>query len=166
MSFLARTTTTNLAMCKIGADGKVAVFNSAGSTHVILDVVGYFSTTARGRFVPLAPGHLLDTRPDGMSPVGPGSQTGVMVRGRGGVPATGVAAVVLNVTAGAPTASTGITVFPTGTTRPGAVSISARAGVDTSGLVVVRLGGGGGVYVHNSAGSTNLVVDVVGYFTA
>ncbi len=32
----------NLVVAKVGADGKVAVYNHSGSTHVVVDVVGWF----------------------------------------------------------------------------------------------------------------------------
>jgi hypothetical protein len=28
---------------KVGADGEIAVFNSAGTTNVIIDIVGWYS---------------------------------------------------------------------------------------------------------------------------
>jgi hypothetical protein len=166
MSFGAKRTTTNLVFAKIGADGKIAVYNSAGATHVFVDVVGWFAATARGRFTPLAPGRLLDTRPDTVAPAGPASVTRVLVRGRGGVPSAGASTVLLNVTAKAPTAATNLTVYPSGTTKPALVNIVARAGVDTTGTVLCRLGTDGKVVVVNSAGTTDLVVDVVGWFTS
>ena len=49
----------NLVVVKLGAGGKVAMFNSAGSTHVIYDVAGWYSTCRAGndgRFVPLDAG--------------------------------------------------------------------------------------------------------------
>jgi hypothetical protein len=33
----------NLAVVKLGADGKLAVYNHAGSTGVIIDVLGYYN---------------------------------------------------------------------------------------------------------------------------
>lgn len=166
MSFSATTTTTNLVFAKIGADGKIGIFNSAGSSHVVVDVVGWYTTAARGRFTPLAPGRLLDTRPDAVAPLGPGSATAIVARGTAGVPATGVSAVLLNVTVKAPTSATTITVYPSGTARPSVSNIIARAGVNTSGSVLCRLGADGKVVAFNSAGTTDLVVDVVGWFTS
>ena len=34
----------NLVVVKLGAGGKVSMFNSAGNTHVIYDVAGWYST--------------------------------------------------------------------------------------------------------------------------
>jgi hypothetical protein len=82
------------------------VFNAVGSVHVLVDVVGWFPI---GRtFMPVSPARLLDTRAgsgtiDGVSagsgPVGAGSTTVVQIAGRAGVPMSGVAGVVLSVTA-------------------------------------------------------------------
>jgi hypothetical protein len=44
LNFLAGQTVPNLVIAKVGADGKVAVYNDAGSAHVVLDVVGWYST--------------------------------------------------------------------------------------------------------------------------
>jgi hypothetical protein len=166
MTFAATTTTTSLVFAKIGADGKVGVYNGAGASHVVLDVVGWFSTTARGRFTPLAPGRLLDTTPDAVPALGPGSSTAIVVRGKGGVPASGVSAVLLNVTAKAPSSGTNLVVYPSGTSRPASSSMTARALVNTSSAVLTRVGADGKVVLFNSAGSTDVVVDVVGWFTA
>jgi hypothetical protein len=35
-------------VAKLGPDGAVAIFNSAGSTHVVVDVVGYFAADTTG----------------------------------------------------------------------------------------------------------------------
>ena len=48
-------------LAKVGANGQVSIFNSHGNTHLIADVVGYFSATGSA-FVPTAPRRLLDTR--------------------------------------------------------------------------------------------------------
>jgi hypothetical protein len=62
----------------------------------------------RGPYRPLDPARILDTR-DGtggiLGPIGPGTSVDVQVTGRGGVPASGVSAVAVNVTATQPTAS-------------------------------------------------------------
>ncbi len=41
-NFVAGQTVPNLVVAKVGADGKVAVYNNTGSTHVVLDVVGWY----------------------------------------------------------------------------------------------------------------------------
>lgn len=54
--------TANIAVVPVGPDGLVCVRVSA-AMHLVVDLVGTFSTTADGRFVPVSPQRLLDTRP-------------------------------------------------------------------------------------------------------
>ncbi|MCU1367381.1 MAG: hypothetical protein JWN39_3020, partial [Ilumatobacteraceae bacterium] len=68
------------------------------------------------QFVPIAPFRLLDTR-QGTKPAA-GSTTTVLVLGVNGIPASGVTAVVLNVTATEATAPGFVSVFPTGQPQP------------------------------------------------
>ncbi|HEU0131786.1 MAG TPA: MBG domain-containing protein [Mycobacteriales bacterium] len=169
----AGVTAPNLVLARLGAGGAVSVFNAAGSTGLVADVVGWFP--AGGSYVPLQPARLLDTRPgratvDGVA-TGEGAVGGdvpyaLPVTGRGGVPASGAAAVVLNLTAVAPSATTVVTAWPFGTTRPLASNLNPPAGVTTPGLVVVRVGDGGRIALHNDAGLAHLVADVVGWFPA
>jgi hypothetical protein len=81
------------------------------------------------------------------------------------VPATGVSAVVLNVTATNATASSYLTVFPTGTTRPTASNLNFLAGQTVPNRVVVKLGTLGKVTIYNLTGNTDAVADVGGWFT-
>jgi hypothetical protein len=43
LNFLAGQVTSNLVVVKVGADGKIGIFNAAGTTDVIVDVVGWYS---------------------------------------------------------------------------------------------------------------------------
>jgi uncharacterized protein YkwD len=164
-------TTPNLVVAQVGAGGSVSIHNGAGSVHVVADVVGWFP--AGGAYTPVLPARLLDTRPgratvDGLSAgegvVGAGQTRDLVVTGRGGVPATGVSAVILNVTAVAPTATSFVTVWPAGAARPNASNLNPVRGVTAPNLVIVRVGADGKVTLYNSAGSTHFVADVVGWF--
>ena len=86
------------------------------------------------------------------------------VTGVGGVPAAGVSAVVLNVTATEPSATTFVTVFPSGAARPMASNLNVERGQTVPNLVVAKVGGDGRVAIFNHQGSTHVVADVVGYF--
>jgi hypothetical protein len=70
----------------------------------------------------------------------------------------------LNVTAVGPTASSYLTVWPTGVTQPLASNLNFVAGETVANLVVVPLGSSGQVSIFNGSGSTNVVVDVAGWF--
>ncbi|WP_088984182.1 hypothetical protein [Micromonospora echinospora] len=120
-----------------------------------------------GDYVPVS-AVLLDTR-SGVGGVtgtrGAGSTTAVTALGVGGVPASNVSALMVEITAIGPTASTALTVFPDGATRPVGASLNVSAGQTLSNSAVVQVGTNGKLAVHNSAGSTHVKLDVQGYFT-
>jgi len=161
-------TVPNLVIVKVGADGKFRLYNRAGFTHVIVDVVGWYSNGVMGnrvgtRYSPLLPSRILDTRTTHSS-VGPHSTIDVQATGRGGVPATGVSAVVINLTATEPTSGSYLTAFPTGTAVPLASNLNFGPGQTIPNLVVVKLGTGGMFSVYNAQGNTHVIADVVGWY--
>jgi len=171
LNFTPGKTVPNLVVVKLGNGGSVDLFNSAGSTHVIYDVAGYFSDTLSGtdgHFQPLEPTRILDTR-DGTGGssvrLGPGASLDLQVTGRGGVPATGAEAVVMNVAVTNTTATSYLTVHPTGEPRPLAANLNWTAGDTVSNRVIAKLGNAGRVTLYNNAGDTDLVVDTNGWFT-
>ena len=118
------------------------------------------------RYVGLSPSRLLDTR-SGIGATGPvaaGGTVALQVLGRGGVPSSGVSAVVLNVTVTEPTASGYITAFPDGTPRPTASNLNFTQGQTIPNLVIVPVGTDGKVSLYNFGGSTQLLADVAGYY--
>jgi hypothetical protein len=116
----------------------------------------------------LVPARVLDTR-NGvgapLAPLGANSSLDLQVTGRGGVPA-GATAVVLNVTVTDATDSSFLTAWPTGVTRPVASNLNFVAGQTVPNLVIVQVGSGGKVSLYNFAGSTDVIADVVGYYTS
>jgi hypothetical protein len=165
-------TVPNLVAVKLGTAGQVTVFNAGGNTDVIFDVAGWVSlptvTGPDGLFNPLVPARILDTRTGNgapTAPVGPGGTIDVQITSRGAVPATGVAAVVLNVTVTNPTTASYLTVFPTGASRPLASNLNFVAGQTIPNRVIVKVGTGGMVSFYNSGGTVHVVGDVGGWFT-
>src|SRR5664279_2029119 len=91
----------------------------------------------------------------------------VQVTGQGGVPATNVAAVVLNVTVVSPQAAGYITVWPFGIDRTNTSNLNFQAGQNIPNTVIVPVGTGGKIQLFNgSFGTTHLLVDVTGYTLA
>ncbi len=80
------------------------------------------------------------------------------------MPATGVSAAVLNVTATQPSTAAHLTVFPTGTVAPLASNLNVLAGQTVPNLVVAKVGSDGKVSVYNSSGTTHVVFDVDGWY--
>ena len=83
-------TIANLVTVGLGTGGTIAFFSKSPS-DLIADIAGYFLPTAptsAGRYQPVTPTRLLDTR-DAAAPFAPGEQRDLVVAGRGGVPASG-----------------------------------------------------------------------------
>lgn len=168
-------TVANRVIVPLGSAGVVDVFNSAGSTDVIVDIGGYYGSTGL-MFTPSAPTRICDTRPgdpSGLSgaaaqcngkTLAAGSTLGVAVGGVGGVPA-GAAALVANVTVADTTSGGYLTVWPSGQSRPTASDINWSPGKVVPNLVVVKIGSGGSISVFNSNGSTDVIVDVAGWYS-
>ena len=165
LNYGAGQTVPNLVVVKVGAGGNVDLFNNAGATHVVADVAGWFGDAgaAGGLFTPVSPARLLDTRTGGGA-LGPAGTVGLQATGRGGVPASGVSAVVLNVTVTEPTALSFLTAWPAGAARPLASNLNYATGQTVPNLVVVKVGAGGVVNLFNYAGTTHVVADVAGWF--
>ena len=127
------------------------------------------ATTVAGEFFSLAPARLLDTRTGNgaaKQPLGADSTLHLQVTGRGGVPSSGVSAVVLNVTVTDPSSTSFITVYPTGISRPTASNLNITKGWTGANSVTVPVGTGGQVDIWNQAGSTSVIADVTGYYAA
>ncbi|MFE6835319.1 hypothetical protein ACFVFI_10860, partial [Streptomyces sp. NPDC057705] len=82
-----------------------------------------------------------------------------------GVPATGVTAVVMNVTAVYPTEAGHVTVYPNGQAAPDVSNLNFTAGQIVPNLVTVPVVNGK-VDLRNNAGSVDLIADVTGYYAA
>ncbi len=169
LNFTAGETIPNLVVVPVGADGAVDFYNHTGSTDLVADLEGYYTTSGTGSsFVPLGPSRILDTR-NGTggydAPVGAADTLSLPVEGADGVPASAVTAVVLNVTATEPTDASFITVYPDGTTLPTACNPDLTAGETIPNLVIVQVGADGDIDFYNHTGSVDLVADLEGYFT-
>jgi hypothetical protein len=163
-------TIPNLVVVPLNA-GKASLYTSV-STHLIADVAGYFTgalTAKAGRMIPVTPARLLDTRNGtGYSGAKPGAGSTVTVKatGLGGVPDSGVAAVVLNVTVTDAAEAGHVTVWPSDKPRPLASNLNVtNAGQTISNAVWVPLSPEGYFSLYAS-GSTHLVADVAGWYTS
>jgi hypothetical protein len=120
------------------------------------------------KFHPVTPRRILDTRSGvGVAAGKPGAGAVVTFRatGAGGVPATGVSAVVLNVTITEASGVGFVQVFPTGRATVGASSNLnvEHVGQTIPNLVVVPVGSGGQVSIYTQSGG-HLLADVFGWF--
>ncbi|MHA6760692.1 hypothetical protein [Streptacidiphilus sp. PAMC 29251] len=165
-------------------DGKVDFYNAVGTVDLLADLTGYFTTdtTVGSTFVPTGPSRILDTVGGvgaAKARVQPQGTVRLRVAGTPGVPATGVTAVALNVTAAEPSASGFLTVYPdgpsgpngtngtngtNGRTPPSGSTLSFTAGESTPHLVIVPVTDGV-VDFYNPSGTVDLLADLTGYFT-
>ena len=176
LNFLAGETRANRAIVPVGPDGTITIYNRAGTSHVVVDVNGWYtgpgSLAGGARFVGLTPSRLEDTRQSAAGPLVNEART-YQVAGAGGIPAAGgpgaAAAVVLNVTAVHATATTGgyFTLYPADIpTRPLASDLNFKGNQVVPNLVVVKLSPDGRFTLASAApDATHAVIDLLGYYT-
>ena len=167
-------TRPNLVTVPLGADGKVT-FYSQGTVNLLADIAGYYVPATRasseGRFVALTPQRLFDTRPGSQALLG---RTGrlaaeesirIQVLGIGDVPASGVAAVVMNLTATDVAGWGFLTAYPTGPVRPVASNVNyTDAGTTAPNFTIVPVAADGTITVYTYA-AAHVLGDVTGYIT-
>lgn len=124
------------------------------------------------QYYSVTPCRVADTRTPTPTPIADGATRAFVVQGVCGVP-VGAKAVSVNITAVGPTNAGYLTAYPTGITRPVVASLTFNAGESAIGnggivpladqathasdmTIFARVIGGGG--------TTNVVIDVTGYF--
>jgi CubicO group peptidase (beta-lactamase class C family) len=144
----------------LSGDAALHVRATTGAS-VRVEVQGYFAATPRGaaagRLMTVPGTRLLDTT------VGTGALN-VTVAGAGGVPVTGAAAVLLQLTARDGDPPGRIAAWPTGALSRATVLTVPAAGWTASNLAIVTVGRGGAVSVRSSS-VTHLAVDILGWVT-
>ena len=172
ISYSAHKSETVLAVAPVGSDGRIALYNGSAATQQIVgDVAGYYvsgQATTPGAFTSVGPARTLDTRTSVGAREPTARQTVTwQATGAGGVPSSGVSAVVVNLSVLSPASGGYVTAFADGTTRPTASSISYSAHKTENVLVEVPVSAAGRVALYNgSATAQQLVGDVAGYYLA
>jgi SpoIID/LytB domain protein len=155
----------NSVLAPIDSTGEVCIWTYADS-HVLVDINGWFTSGFEGR----APDRIVDTREGRGAPLGrlgAGQTLRVPVSGVGDVPATGVSAVALNVTAAETDGWGFFTVWPCGSPMPPDASHVnfIRAGAVEPNSVLVPVDSTGEVCIWTFA-AAHVLVDVNGWFTS
>ncbi len=168
LNFPPGLTVANLVTVPLSSSGMVSIYNHAGSTNVVVDVEGYYTSAplanGSGLYNSLSPVRVLGTLASGTE-IGPNTNMPVTVTGTAtGVPATATA-VVVNTTAAHGTKSSFLTVYPTGVTMPTASNVDFLADHVVGNRVTVGVGTGGRIEIYNHTGTVNVDVDVDGYYT-
>jgi hypothetical protein len=133
--------------------------NSTGTVEFLVDVVGYETYSDGSYYHASAPVNVLHTA----SPVPARSSVALSTAGLG-LPATGVTALVMDVTASGQTAAGALTAYPGGTSRPAVSNVHWTFHQPTTNLVVVPVVNGTIEFYNASDGHTSVSADLVGYY--
>ena len=140
---------------------------TAGHVRVALDVTGYYrsgSSSTPGAFHPSAArrgsSHGRNARRHGHAFT-------ATIAGRHGVPKTSVGAVAVTIHVVSPTGSGTLLAGSPDAPQPTRPAVHFRSGTAASAFAIVPLGSGSGIRLTNAAhaGTVQVIVDVVGYFT-
>jgi len=173
VSFPAGEAATNEVIAATSRSGKVVLHNrSKGEVNLRVDVLGWYGPASAGNghggaYLPVQPKQVIDTRAgkriDGR--LNAGRKETVKVTDIGRVPAHGVSAVLLQLTAQAPGNDGSLEVWPHGTHRPGVRSLSVQRGRDTTTVVVAAVDERGRVRLRSMGADYDLSGTVLGYYT-
>lgn len=175
LNFLLNRTVPNLAAVPVSSNGKVRLAVSGASSDLLADVFGYYragTPTVAGAFGALTAARVLDTRTGrgiagSRTTLAAGSTTRVRITGQGGVPTTGVSAVVVNLTAFGATGGGWATLYADGKSKPPTSNLNYARGQTVANLVMVPVSPQGYVQVSvNGSGTTGLFADVAGYYAS
>jgi RHS repeat-associated protein len=171
LSWGAGETVSNTGLVAMGSNGQILV-NSSATTGMLIDVQGYFltgnGTPGPGGYVPVTPTRIVNTATGLGAPlakIATGSSLTIQAAGVAGVPVS-ASGVFVTITAIHQASGGWIEPYPTGTTPPvgslnfpgtGATDFGVSVHVNASGQASILVGGGG---------PTDILVDVVGYFSA
>ncbi|GAA0452790.1 hypothetical protein Ade02nite_00840 [Paractinoplanes deccanensis] len=159
---------STMAVVDVGDNGKLAVFNNAGKTGIVVEVQGYFKSSlgsTGGGFVPVPHARLVDTRS------GTGTSAGALAAGAsrtitltGGVIPAGAAVAAVNVAVPSATTAGWLAVAPAGgSARP---LMNYESG-STHTFAPLKLSADGKVTVTNKgSAAVDVLMHVEGYWSA
>lgn len=155
---------SNAAIVPAGVNGAISVYVT-DPTHVIIDINGYFSTSPEALpFFTVDPCRVVDTRATGSTPIPANSTRSFSIAaGTCRIPID-ARAISLNATVVPPAPLSFLTLWPAGLTRPLGSTLNSFDGRIVANAAIVpatQPSAGISAYVTDT---TNLVLDVNGYF--
>jgi hypothetical protein len=176
-----KSSTINFTTGEIKANGLTVALSSTGklsatylstagnTTDLVFDVTGYYTAgTSGSKFVAITPVRLLKTS-TGVGLSGKftaNTPRSVQITTRGGVP-TSATGITGNLAVVAPTNAWAVFLGPIATAAPKSSTLNFNAGDVVANGITVALGTGGKVsatYISTAGNTTDLVLDVTGYF--
>jgi len=155
----------NAAVVPAGVSGAVSVYVT-DTTNVLLDIDAYFAPAASGtyQFYPLTPCRIVDTRNGNGGILHKGVERDYTIAGACGVPSSATA-YSFNVTV-LPSAGglDYLTVWPKGEPQPTVSTLNDNTGTIVANAAIVPAGSENATAFYAHSNSTNLLLDVNGYF--
>jgi hypothetical protein len=169
---------TGYQIVPLGQDGKIDLYNSSsGTTHVIIDITGYFtsdSTLAGDQtYHPLTPAYRAvntgssdanTNLPSGTTGVTAGEAFTMNVTGVDGIPSTATG-VAVNLTTTAETGGGYLEVYATGSAPSADTALSYQTNNIASLSADVPLGTVGTITIVPEVSTTEVIADISGYYT-
>ena len=164
--FSAGQPVSNMVTVRLGANGTISLHLSAGTARVYVDLTGYYQPAAvngGATYHPVSTARVYGTG----APVLNAAQgyRAIPVLGRGGIPSSGVSAIVANIEVNTPTANGYVRITPAGVSSATS-SQEYLARQTISAAVTVKVGAGGAIWALLSRGSAHVYVDVLGWYGA
>ena len=183
-------TEPNLVVVPVGSDGKVDIWNgSPGTVQFIADLEGYFTSSASASgvssYTPVGPVRAMDTRAGtgvaraklaehGIDSLQVGGTTITPTTGSAVTIPSGITGIAMNVTVTNVTGSGYLAVYPnensagTAVATPNVSNLNFSPGSTVPNMVIIPVGADGKVDFYNGAlsGSTDVIADIAGYYTA
>jgi hypothetical protein len=159
VNFVPNQTVANTMISALSPSGQVCIWASA-DTDVIVDATGWLGPYGQSAFTPAGPNRVMDPR-EGLGAMRPRADGTVSLDFSRTAPA-GTTAVALNVTSTGAAGPGFVTVYPCSTGRPSTSTLNHLGGEARPNNTIVGLGGGR-VCIYAQS-STDIVVDVLGYF--
>ncbi len=181
LNWSAGQTTANLTVVQLGPLDDINLYNSVGSADVIVDLIGFFVTPGinSGYYVSVNPDRICDTRvgvniiPNQCNDNGTkhnilpaGSSLTIQVSGNDSIPSNAIA-VAINLTATNTQQNGGYLIADaTGNGTPNISNLNYDNNESVSNEAIVPLSATGSITIYNFIGTTDVIVDVSGYFTS
>jgi PKD repeat protein len=174
LNFPLGDTRANGVTVPLNVDGDLSITYGAGSpgtTHVILDVTGYFRESAAGTsYSTLDPKRVLDTRPGGTGLAGAfvaSVPRTLSIADANGIPAA-ARAITANLTVVGQSRAGFLSITPTSQANPTTSSLNFPLGDTRANGVTVPLNGSGDLWIvyktTTGTGTAHVLLDVTGYF--
>jgi PKD repeat protein len=169
LNFSAGQTVANQVLATVGSDGSIKFYNAGtGSVDVVADLSGAFNTDSGLGYVPISPWRVVDTRNGTGAPQAPVAANATVqatMAGLDGLPTT-LQAVTANITVTQPKTIGVLQVYPDYLENPpGTSTLNFGPGETIANSTTMTTENTGLKVLNQSAGSSEVIVDVFGYYS-